>query len=137
LHNRSPFGRSLQLRATAIFLSLPTAEKMHIHIEVFAFQQGQAHGAIWLDNGTAIPISMRIDAYETAKANGLFARTDGQDDLFPDHNGVLNESNRFYNLIGLVEQWLNSGTGDTEEPKGTFRFENADTTIIYGNDDDE
>jgi hypothetical protein len=110
---------------------------MHIHLEVFAFQQGQAHGAIWLDNGTAIPISMPIDAYETAKANGLFSRTEEQEDLYPDQNGVLNESNRFYNLIGLVEESLNSGTGEAKEPRGEWRFENTDTTIIYGNDDDE
>lgn len=44
---------------------------MYIHIEIFAFQGSQAHGAIWLNNGTAIPISMPIEAYET----GLFTNT--------------------------------------------------------------
>ncbi len=68
---------------------------MIIHIEILAFAQSQAHGAIWLDNGVAIPISMPIESYETAKANGLFQRDGEQDDLFPDPNGVLNETTLF------------------------------------------
>lgn len=68
---------------------------MYIHIEICAFQRAQALGAIWLDNGTAIPFSMPIEAYETALANGLFKRIGDQEDLYPDENGVLNESTIF------------------------------------------
>lgn len=68
---------------------------MYIHIEICAFSAGQAHGAIWLDNGTAIPISMPIEGYETALANGLFLRLGDQEDLYPDTNGVMNESHIF------------------------------------------
>ena len=74
---------------------------MSIHIEIFAFCQGQAHGAIWLENGTAIPISMPIEAYETALANGIFKRLGDQEDLYPDANGVLNESTIFLSPFEL------------------------------------
>ncbi len=63
-----------------------------MHIEIHAFCHGQAHGAIWLSNGTAIPFSMPIEAYETALANGVFIRLGDQEDLYPDANGVLNVS---------------------------------------------
>jgi len=71
---------------------------MSIHIEIFAFCAGHAHGAIWLHNGTAIPISMSVEAYETAKANGLFLRDGEQDDMY----GVLNETNLFYNFDHVI-----------------------------------
>ena len=71
---------------------------MHsIHFEIFAFCAGQAHGAIWLSNGTAIPFSIPIEAYETALDNGLFIRDGEQEDLYPDENGVLNASTVFVN----------------------------------------
>lgn len=76
---------------------------MHIHIEMFAIEGGHAHGAIWLENGTAIPISMLADAYHTAIENGLFQRTYPVNQA-PDKNAVINESNRFYNFIGWVEE---------------------------------
>lgn len=79
----------------AFFLTNSITDSMIIHIEIFAFHQEQAHGAIWLDNGVAIPISMPIQSYETAKANNLFQRDGDQDDLFPDPNGVLNETTFF------------------------------------------
>ena len=74
---------------------------MYIHIEICAFQRAQALGAIWLDNGTAIPFSMPIEAYETALANGLFKRLGDQEDLYPDANGVLNESTIFLSPFEL------------------------------------
>lgn len=70
---------------------------MSIHVEIFAFCQGQAHGVIWLHNGVAIPFSMPIESYETALANGLFIRVGDQEDLYPDANGVLNASTVFTN----------------------------------------
>lgn len=68
-----------------------------IYIEIFAFEHGQAHGVIWLNNGTAIPFSMPMEAYETALQNGMFIRVGDQEDLYPDANGVLNSTTVFTN----------------------------------------
>ena len=68
---------------------------MMLHIEIFLFHREQAHGAIWLDDGAAIPISMPISAYETAVQRGLFLRSQETDHLFPDENGVLDETTIF------------------------------------------
>lgn len=69
---------------------------MHIHIEIFAFQHSQVHGVIWTNTGVAIPFTMPMESYETALGNGLFKRIGEQEDLYPDQNGVLNESPIFF-----------------------------------------
>jgi len=79
---------------------------MTIHIEIFCFRRGHAHGAIWLSNGTAIPICMPTEAYETAKGNGLFLRSDIEEDVFPDENGVLNTTDHFIQApLGSKGEW--------------------------------
>lgn len=67
-----------------------------IHFEIFEFSRGQAHGAIWTEDGRALPFSMPIASYEMAIEAGIFKRLSDTDELLADPvTGALNESPAF------------------------------------------
>lgn len=66
-----------------------------IHFEIFEFSRGYAHGAIWLEDGRALPFSMPIASYEMAVDAGIFKKISPPDELLADLNGALNESPTF------------------------------------------
>jgi len=67
-----------------------------MNIEIHEISDGHAHGAIWLENGTALPISMPAEAYETAVQSGFFTLVEDMDALDQiNMDGVLAVHNEF------------------------------------------
>lgn len=63
---------------------------IQIQIEISACHHQIVYGAIWV-NGQVVPVTMPMDSYLLLKEKGLFLRQ-GEDDIWPDDNGVLNET---------------------------------------------
>lgn len=67
-----------------------------MNIEIHEISDGHAHGAIWLDNGTALPVSMPAEAYETAVQSGFFTLVEDLDALDQiNMDGVIALTNEF------------------------------------------
>ncbi len=68
---------------------------MNIQLEIFERTPHKVFGAMWLDNGTAIPFEMPTEAYKTAMNQRLF-----EDEEIENENGAINESPVFRVIVG-------------------------------------
>jgi len=67
---------------------------INIQLEIFERTQDKVFGAMWLDNGTAIPFEMQSDAYKTAIENRIF-----ECEEIENENGAINESPIFRGIL--------------------------------------